>query len=465
YSIWYFKEEIGSWEGLVSGLTTLSYDWDTSGTPGVNRRTRIRITADASITENATGYITVDNTTPEIDLNSISITRAGEGVIPDVVNGYNGRYEIYIKNSGWHRDRNNPPRVSFSVYDPTSPTDGSYAGIKAVAYRFVSSSQTGTWKAQTFTGNNQRETLNNITCDFEGENIQLEVVIIDDAQNSLTPVTSDPNFMVEVYNVCGSGNNNGNYSTYYQNVLPSPLNVDYTPPQILRIKVDKLPDGPFIGQTRWYNSVPIVYVDCKDTGGSGILEGVIAFTVDGRSIPTIDLSNLGRIRDEIIGGQTYRLYRPDILNGERIVFKSYLDKIGIEKPVGAIYNLYFPVYNAYGKQLRVIIWDKAGNMSSQFVDNPWYIETDSEGRIIRQEQISLYVDTVPPDTKATLAGIYMPTQFKDIGTYGKSYTDVWRHNKNFPRPEDCPPPSNYPNDYIDFIYYASLNNRFLTPFS
>ncbi|MCM8784712.1 MAG: PQQ-binding-like beta-propeller repeat protein [Candidatus Omnitrophica bacterium] len=442
YSIYYYD---GTWQEIASGISAYEYQWDTNGL-NLNLKTKIKVCADTCGAESVTEDFIIDNTPPV--LNSVSVS-GSESIIPDVNKGNSGRYVINVKKvENWYNKI--PVTISFYVEDPLAP-DGSFSGIKAVAYRFTVGD--GDWQSIIYSGNNQIEKVS-IDCDIEGKDINLEVYVLDDAQNSLTP--SDLPY--EVSTAVGSGNNNGNYS-YNSSVLPSPINIDITPPTIYEIHVDKLPDGPILNGIHWYKSIPVIYLSCSDSNGSGILEEVVAFTVDGVDLPKIDFSGVSL--DENGEGA----YVMNLLNGERVVFKSYLDKIGIEKPKSAFWKIYFPVFNSYGKEIKVRIWDKAGNISEQKVENPLYIETDAYGNRIRQEQVILYVDTVPPDTKATLTGDYLPTQYKDIGTYERSYTDIWRHNREFPRPEDCPPPSNYPYDYIDYIYYASLNNKFLTPFS
>ncbi|MCM8802695.1 MAG: hypothetical protein NC827_05245, partial [Candidatus Omnitrophica bacterium] len=442
YSIYYYD---GTWQEIASGISAYEYQWDTNGL-NLNLKTKIKVCADTCGAESVTEDFIIDNTPPV--LNSVSVS-GSESIIPDVNKGNSGRYVINVKKvENWYNKI--PVTISFYVEDPLAP-DGSFSGIKAVAYRFTVGD--GDWQSIIYSGNNQIEKVS-IDCDIEGKDINLEVYVLDDAQNSLTP--SDLPY--EVSTAVGSGNNNGNYS-YNPSVLPSPINIDITPPTIYEIHVDKLPDGSILNGIHWYKSIPVIYLSCSDSNGSGILEEVVAFTVDGVDLPKIDFSGVSL--DENGEGA----YVMNLLNGERVVFKSYLDKIGIEKPKSAFWKIYFPVFNSYGKEIKVRIWDKAGNISEQKVENPLYIETDAYGNRIRQEQVILYVDTVPPDTKATLTGDYLPTQYKDIGTYERSYTDIWRHNREFPRPEDCPPPSNYPYDYIDYIYYASLNNKFLTPFS
>ncbi len=444
YSIDYYREETAAWEPLAIGLTDLSYDWSASL---MNRRTRIRVVAVSSGVESATGNIIIDNTAPFLDTESVSIspdTPDGR-IIPDVSRGNDGRFKIFVTSSDWYTTH---PTVSFTVEDLASVTDGSYAGIRAVAYRINSSSGTSGWQVRTFTGNNQSENVS-IPVDFDGEGIQIDVAVIDDAQSSLTEVTADPNYDAEVYAAAGAGYNNGNYSIVYEDILGSPVNIDTVPPAfadtIQNIRIDKLPDGP----NQWYLSAPVVYIPAGRVVdvGSGVLEGVVAFTIDGKDVPVVPLTPVS----------VFDTYQLDILNGENVVFTSYLDKIGVEKPGDAIF--YFPVYNAFGKSVKIRIWDRAGNMSQQVAEVPWYITDTSE------EQVTLYVDTVPPDTKVAVSGPHMPTIPFDIGTYARSYMDTWNHNKYFPRPEDAAIPSGYPYEYIDYIYASSNANAFVSPAS
>ncbi|MCM8832873.1 MAG: hypothetical protein NC816_03000, partial [Candidatus Omnitrophica bacterium] len=450
YDIFYYNSTTEDWQLIIQGLRkgTTSYIWNTNNVD--DGRYKIKVTANSSNVSVESNWFVVDNTAPTIKLNSISPELS---IIPDTDVGNIGRYHIGVKKSNWY---NTKPQISITAEDPVSSDDGSFSGIKAVAYRFKYQDFTGQdkstdWKAIKYSGNNQTERVD-ITCDVEeGKNINLEVVVVDDAQYSLDPSSLLQDYK-DVYDLIGPGYNNGNSSG--PGVLSADINVDFTPPSFrIRILVDKLPDGPIINGIQWYKTPPIIYLEYEDSG-SGVLDGVVAFTVDETNIPEIKFSNV-----TLNNGKG--IYKIDIFKGERVVFKKYLESIGIERG----YGIYFPVFNSYGKPLKVRIWDKAGNISEQVVGHPWYIEYDKSGNIIRQEEIPLYVDTVPPETKANLSGVYMPTQFKDIGTYQRNYTDIWRHNKDFPRPEDCPPPSNYPFDYIDFIYYASLNNRFSTPLS
>ncbi|HRR95332.1 MAG TPA: YCF48-related protein [Candidatus Ratteibacteria bacterium] len=442
YTIEYFDITDGTWAPLTevdkAGKTTYTYTWQTD--ESCNRRTRIRVTANSSKVTTTTGDFIIDNTNPEIDESSVSIS-SSQSIIPDVENGNDGRFKIHITNSGWYTTY---PTVSFTVYDSVA-TDDSYAGIKAVAYRFVSGT-TSNWYVQKFTGSNQSENIS-IVVNFEGENIQIEGFVVDDAQNSLTPNDIDSG----VSSALGTGYNHGNFSSS-TGILNSPLKIDVTPPvfkSIENIRINKLPGGPTgpVAGSSWYVSAPIIYIPQSQVieSGSGVLEGVIAFTVDGTTIPLITL------RPDA-GGETHTL---NLLNGENIVFESYINKIGIEKPSDdALF--YFPVYNAYGKQVHVRIWDKAGNISQEVVEIPYYIVPGAS-----EQQVPLYVDTVPPDTRVNLTGSYWPiTTFLDVGTWERGYTDTWRHNKFLPRPED------YEREpFVDYIYVASAANTTLTPTS
>ncbi len=417
------------YEGTATETT-----WDTNSFP--DGRYTIKVYETGSGIEDTCDII-VDNIPPTISLVNIS-PELDDGIIPDTEKGNNGRHVIWIKKSGWYKTN---PTLNLRISDPVA-SDGSCAGIKAVAYRFVVDSNGQEWQIRTYSGEQSVDL--SITVNVEGKSVYVEVIAVDDAQTSIT----DPQIPILGYN--------GNYSNY-STKDDFTIKVDTTPPQILGLRIDKLPDGPIINNIHWYKSAPIVNV-IADDNLSGVLEGVVAFTVDESNIDDFKFPSL----TEDTGVYTLDILDTD-RNGEveRVVFKKYLQSIGIERE----YPIYFPIFNSYGKKIKVRVWDKAGNISEQYVGNPWYIEEDTQGNIIREEQISLYVDTVPPDTTAEPTGTYMPKQFKDIGTYERSYTDKWRHNKNFPRPEDCPPPSNYPNDYVDYIYYASMNNRFLNPLS
>ncbi|MCM8766801.1 MAG: YCF48-related protein, partial [Candidatus Omnitrophica bacterium] len=462
YDIFYYSATAG-WQPIGQGLRkgTTSYNWNTDNV--VDGRYKIKVTATSSNVSVESNWFVVDNTDPTIKkLNSISPELS---IIPDTDVGNIGRYHIGVKKSNWY---NTKPQISITAEDPI--INGSFSGIKAVAYRFKYQDFTGQdkftdWKAIKYNNGDNQIKIVDITCDVEGKNINLEVVVVDDAQYSLDPSSLLPDYE-DVYNLLGPGNNNGNSYSESRVLSNKNINVDFTPPSF-RILVDKLPDGPIINGIQWYKTPPVIYIEANDNV-SGVLKNVVAFTVDGTDIPVIDFSNV------TLDNNGKGIYTIDIFNGERVVFKKYLERIGIEKRDNNNRDnnndgIYFPVFNSYGKPLKVRIWDEAGNISEQVVGHPWYIEEryDNFGNkiIIRQEEIPLYVDTVPPETIADLSGVYMPTQFKDIGTYQRNYTDIWRHNKDFPRPEDCPPPSNYPFDYIDFIYYASLNNRFSTPLS
>jgi len=459
YEIEYYD---GTWKLIKDGITDTFYDWDTTNnnTNKLNLSTTIRVTEKTSGVSATINNVIIDNTPPN-NISFVGISGGKEGIIPDVSKGNNGRYMIGIKKSDWYI---NPPTINLKIEDPPA-SDGSCAGIKGVAYRFnIGGNKPQDWIIQTYSVGQSSVDLS-IPVNVEGEDIYLEVVAADDAQVTVSSVSKP-----DEAPYLGKGNYSSTQIIDPKTKIEKPLNVDLTPPKIKRIRVDKLPDGPNIDGILWYKSAPVVYIPLNDIeeNVSRVLEEVIAFTVDGTDID--DFNNFSNYLTDDTG-----LYPIDLIpnlidkdsNGkvERVVFKSYLESIGINPPDNSNLNLYFPVFNSYGKKIKVRIWDNAGNISEQFVDNPWYIERDNQDHIIREEQISLYVDTVPPDTKVTLTGNFLPTKYKDIGTYENNYTDTWRHNKEFPRPEDCPPPGNYPNDYIDYIYFASTNNRFLQPLS
>lgn len=446
-----------------NGSSQYTVIWDTDN---LNGKYKIRITATSSNFFVESSEFIIDNTPPQLRgaaiVDSNGNVFSPNGVIPDESNGHGGsRYIVFTKPSGWYIQY---PRLKLYIEDPMAQ-DNSCAGIYSVTCRFGNEKGWGPWQIQTIAGTPQSTDVD-FEINIEGERIGAEVVIIDDAQYS---TVNPPNLDQSIYN---SGGGFGNYSPKYSSDLPvsSPFNInnflanvfngqnlhfynpndpsyspivkiDVTPPQILSLEVRHLPDGPHIGSIHWYKTPPIITPSVTDNL-SGVYTGACMHTIDGTTIPKINL--------------TYNDEKPyisvDPLNGQIITFVS-------DAPGFKTNGLEIPVFNSYGKEVHVRVWDKAGNLSDEFIDNPWYKVPGLE------TQVQIYVDTVPPDTRVSLSGSYWPTSPLDLGTYERSYFDIWNNNRDFPRPEDAFPPQNYPQNWIDYIFIASNANTSVPPLS
>ncbi|MGC8977585.1 MAG: hypothetical protein ACP5OB_08225, partial [Candidatus Ratteibacteria bacterium] len=134
-------------------------------------------------------------------------------------------------------------------------------------------------------------------------------------------------------------------------------------------------------------------------------------------------------------------------------------------------GFYFPVYNARGKKIVVGIYDRAGNIG-YLRAHPIYFENMAE-------EVPLYVDTIPPRTRIQFAtddpnylpiwptipqkdvGIPVDQVDQDDGINRRWYWGI--NNIGFFRPEDATPPSGYPLNYIEHMFFASSENILRPP--
>ena len=253
------------------------------------------------------------------------------------------------------------------------------------------------------------------------------------------------------FSVSGDHSADGLTGTEY--AIDTSVQIDVTPPTINYIKVDKLPDGPWIGTKQWYkndlDARPLISLDVKDEL-SGVYSNCCLHTVDGKTI------NLGTSPTKIpYNGELGATYELKPLEGEIVTFvcDTINDCPGVKRKDGTSLpnGLWFPVYNAYGQKVHARIWDNAGNISAEKVDDPVYI-----GEVTTS--VKLYVDTIPPESTVSISNDWWPNSPLDKGTYAKDYYDIWRHNLNFSRPEDASPPAGYPQSWVDYIYVASNGN-------
>ncbi|RKY63479.1 MAG: hypothetical protein DRQ02_12560, partial [Candidatus Latescibacterota bacterium] len=387
----------------------------------------------------------MDNTIPVIA--SIKFDPAQpNGMIPI---GRSGRDLLSLTPSGWYVDRTpgikgdiaSYPEIIVRAEDPkvNGVCSGIYGIAYRVAYRIGSVIHWEPWQmipagSMTFgPGNEWAE--GRFYLNYEGHEVYVQFVPVDNAVNS---ISNPPNYVPAIYSA-----DSGCWGNYGLTDESDHIKIDVTPPTIHHIEVDHLPDGPHIGGIHWYradvNRRPLIEVVGLDNL-SGVYPECCFHTVDDTPIPLISIP---------AGSTTYTLHP---LNGEIVTFVD--DCPGVRRLDGTPLpsGLWFPVYNAYGQPIRARIWDNAGNISDEKVMDPVYFIGGSS------ISVKLYVDNIPPVCTVNIANNYWPTSPLDIGTYLRSYWDIWKNNLNFPRPEDASPPSTYPQAWIDYIYVVSNAN-------
>lgn len=476
------------WQVIATGVSRYArtYDWNT--TTVTDRQTKIKVEATSSDVSGESAQFIVDNTAPVIEEIKISPLEPS-GMVPKLSPvmmidpyGRGGRSTLFVIASGWYSDLTptvpgdieSYPLITVKAKDPRA-ADQSFAGIYRIAYRIYSDITDPEWTSwriippenMTYGTNNETAT-GTFRLNAEGSVVYAEVVVIDDAQYSLNNLLppNDTNYISSVY---AAGGGWGNYSLLgkapgEEDVYPYdtelPVQIDVTPPEIKNLWVDNLPDGPVIGTRQWYpadvNKRPLIRIEADDTLSS-VFQYASFHTVDSKAIPLIHIPYSSDLSAS---------YLLNPLNGETvtIIHDNFNDCPGVRRRGGTLLSngLWFPVYNAYGKTVRARVWDNAGNISGEKVDHPSY--APGGGGIATS--VELYVDNIPPVSTVALANNYWPKSPLDVGSKLRGYWDIWRHNKNFPRPEDAAPPAGYPQGWIDYLCIASNQNPTgLTPAS
>jgi hypothetical protein len=257
--------------------------------------------------------------------------------------------------------------------------------------------------------------------------------------------------------------------------------IDTTPPSSFSISifVNKPPDGKWAIlkdkgiMVQWYNSDPndrpiVYFLPTKEDEllpsdtSSGIYPGLHRHSLEGDDTdPLLNYDFSTDSLEEVMQthNQDVRDFLPETLPQQT---KNLIKDAG----------WYFPVYNARGKKLVVGIYDRAGNIGYVKM-HPLYW-TGSEAI-----EVPLYVDTIPPRTRVEITtddtnylSLWPTTQQKDVGIPvdqtdpDDGFNRRWYkgiNNIGFPRPEDATPPSGYPLDHIEHLFFASSGNSSRPP--